>query len=44
MFLTKLTLDNRKLFVSMDEVINPKTVKLVLGEGFPIHNSSKINV
>ena len=30
------TLDGRKLCISMDEIISPKTVKVVKGEGMPI--------
>ena len=31
------TLDNRKLAVTMDEIISPQTVKIVKGEGMPIY-------
>jgi DnaJ family protein B protein 4 len=34
--LTLTTLDSRKLFVSIDEIINPKTVRKVAGEGMPL--------
>ena len=31
-----VTLDNRKLSITMDEIISPQTAKLVRGEGMPI--------
>ena len=31
------TLDNRKIAVSIDEIISPSTVKIVQGEGMPIY-------
>lgn len=34
-FLT--TLDDRKLAISIDEIISPQTVKFVKGEGMPIY-------
>eukprot|EP01016_Furgasonia_blochmanni_P034292 TRINITY_DN3679_c0_g1_i3.p2 TRINITY_DN3679_c0_g1~~TRINITY_DN3679_c0_g1_i3.p2 ORF type:complete len:214 (-),score=49.83 TRINITY_DN3679_c0_g1_i3:938-1579(-) len=37
---TLTTLDSRKLYVSMDEVISPKTLKLVKGEGMPLLNNA----
>ena len=30
------TLDGRTLLISIDEIVNPKTVKVVIGEGMPI--------
>ena len=32
------TLDRRKLAISIDEIISPSTVKIVPGEGMPIHD------
>ena len=32
------TLDGRKLAISIDEIISPSTVKIVPGEGMPIHD------
>jgi DnaJ-class molecular chaperone len=32
------TLDDRKLTITMDEIISPQTVKVVRGEGMPIFN------
>lgn len=32
------TLDERKLIITMDEIISPQTVKLIKGEGMPIYN------
>jgi len=42
--LTLLTLDSRKLFIPMDVVISPKTIKQIKGEGMPINdeNASKV--
>ena len=37
------TLDNRKLAISMDEIISPQTVKVIKGEGMPIY-SKELNV
>lgn len=37
------TLDNRKLAISMDEIIAPQTVKVIKGEGMPIY-SKEVNV
>lgn len=34
------TLDGRKLMISMDEIISPKSVKCVSGEGMPIYNKA----
>ena len=34
-----ITLDGRQLLITMDEVINPKTVRKVVGEGMPILGS-----
>ena len=31
------TLDNRIIYIAIDEIINPKTVKIVKGEGMPIY-------
>ncbi len=36
-----ITLDNRKLTITMDEIISPQTVKLVKGEGMPIFDKDK---
>ena len=33
-----ITLDDRKLSITMDEIISPQTVKIVKGEGMPIFN------
>ena len=33
------TLDGRKLAISIDEIISPSSVKIVQGEGMPIHNN-----
>jgi len=38
------TLDGRKLYVPLDEVISPKSVKLVKGEGMPIYNKDEFKV
>jgi len=38
--ITITTLDSRKLFVPMDEIISPKTIKLVKGEGMPIQDEN----
>jgi hypothetical protein len=47
------TLDGRKLFVPMDEIIwyykinkifSPKSVKKVVGEGMPIYNPNEFTV
>ena len=32
------TLDNRKIAISIDEIISPSTVKVVPGEGMPIYD------
>ena len=38
------TLDNRIIFVGIDEIINPKSVKVVKGEGMPIfRNEISVN-
>lgn len=37
-----VTLDNRKLTLTMDEIISPQTVKVVKGEGMPIHNKTDL--
>ena len=37
------TLDNRKLAISMDEIIAPQTVKVIKGEGMPIY-TKEVNV
>lgn len=39
--LTIETLDNRKLYISMDEIISPQTVKKIENEGLPIIEESK---
>ena len=31
------TLDNRIIYIAIDEIINPKTVKIVKGEGMPLY-------
>ena len=31
------TLDNRKIAITMDEIISPQTVKIVKGEGMPVY-------
>jgi len=36
-----ITLDNRKLTITMDEIISPQTVKLVKGEGMPVFDREK---
>ncbi|KRX10344.1 HSP40/DnaJ peptide-binding [Pseudocohnilembus persalinus] len=38
------TLDGRNLFISIDEIISPQTVKIVEGEGFPIYNPLEYEV
>lgn len=35
-----VTLDGRQLLITLDEVVNPKTVKKVEGEGMPILSES----
>lgn len=42
--ITILTLDGRNLFTPIDEIINPKSVKIVEGEGMPIYNSEEFSV
>jgi DnaJ-class molecular chaperone len=32
------SLDDRKLIITMDEIISPQTIKLIKGEGMPIYN------
>lgn len=32
------SLDERKLIITMDEIISPQTVKLIKGEGMPVYN------
>jgi len=34
------TLDDRKLIITMDEIISPQTIKLIKGEGMPIYNKA----
>lgn len=34
------TLDNRRLAISLDEIISPSTVKIVAGEGMPIYDEN----
>jgi DnaJ-class molecular chaperone len=34
------TLDGRTLLISIDQIVTPKTVKLIEGEGMPIKNHS----
>jgi DnaJ-class molecular chaperone len=35
------TLDGRILSISLDEIVTPKTVKKILGEGMPIYYKAK---
>jgi len=42
--LTITTLDGRKLFVSMSEIISPSTVKCVEKEGMPIYNDKEYTI
>jgi DnaJ family protein B protein 4 len=37
------TLDNRKLAITMDEIISPQTQKIVKGEGMPIYMKDNNN-
>lgn len=37
---TLTTLDNRKLTITMDEIISPQTVRTVKNEGMPIYNKN----
>lgn len=32
------SLDDRKLIITMDEIISPQTIKLIKGEGMPIYD------
>jgi len=34
------SLDDRKLIITMDEIISPQTIKLIKGEGMPIFNKT----
>ena len=36
------TLDDRKLVITMDEIISPQTVKTVKNEGMPIYNAKDL--
>lgn len=37
-----LTIDGRRLTITMDEIISPQTVRLVKGEGMPIFNKDEV--
>lgn len=34
------SLDDRKIIITMDEIISPQTIKLIKGEGMPIYNKA----
>jgi hypothetical protein len=37
---TVIALDGRELLISMDQVITPKTIRLVTNEGMPLLNTN----
>jgi DnaJ family protein B protein 13 len=41
---TVQTLDGRKIFISLDEIVSPNTLKVVKGEGMPIYNKDEFKV
>ena len=38
------TLDDRNISISMDEIISPKTVRIVKGEGMPVYDKKTFTV